>query len=187
MRLEGSKETLNNQWVLNSKREKWVRVSNSDPKYMPNIIKDVYEKKCTWMFKATLFPISKKWNYLKSPSTERQKLDRSMQTDYNSALKRALSSDRDCNMDHCEKHFEWKKQTKITTWGMILFLGNVYMKSTKKVAEEAELVPFFVLYIQLISVKFTLYVLGIQWIFNANLLSDYSYEAVYKTMENSKA
>lgn len=44
-----------------------IRVSNSAPTYMPNRIKNVYEK-CTGMCKATLFTRAK--HYLKCPSTE---------------------------------------------------------------------------------------------------------------------
>lgn len=106
------------------------------------------------------------------------------QTDYNSALERALSSDRHWNADPSEKYCTWKKHIKITCC-MILSLWNVYMECIEKVDENYNLFLFLSYPPTLLSQAHT--VLGKQWIFKANLLADCSSEAIQKTMGNPKA
>lgn len=107
-----------------------------------------------------------------------------MQTDYNSAFKRALCSESHWNMDPPEKYWTWKKHIKITS-RMILCLWNVYMEFIEKVDENDNLFLFLSYLSTLLSRVHP--VLGIQWIFNVNLLADCSSEAIYKTMGNPKA
>lgn len=142
---------------------------------MPNRIKNVYDKKCTGMCKAILFTRAKKLPQM-SINWDKKWQMHCMQTDYNSALERALSSDRYWNMDPSEKYCTWKKHIKITNC-MILCLWNVYMEFIEKVDENYNLF----LFLSYPSTHFSRVhpVLGIQWIFNVNLLADCSSEAIY--------
>lgn len=92
------------------------------------------------MCKATLFTRAKKLPQM-SINWDKKWQMHCMQTDYNSALERALSSDRYWNMDPSEKYCTWKKHIKITSC-MILCLWNVYMEFIEKGDENYNLFLF---------------------------------------------